>query len=300
MFSYVINHYAPADGGEHLAASTAFAASLALRSELVAEVLVVDGSPRPDTSLQSRLEGTKTTYLHLGAPLSFAEGYNAGLERASQEWVALSASDVYLNPSFLSEAKQLIESEPESIGCVVPRLSISALPAQQSSFFSKHAVRLPLMTLNLNVFNVEYVKSIGGIPDDFSGNYNDVLLSFRISRDRRQILMTKSRCVHYGSLTLSSGSTTTSLTKDRELWRLRYSDRFSPRALWQVDASALVHSRPRRVLLAAAQLLPARLARVVSGPLMMAPHRRHSSKKVLARSTSSAPPGSLATSADAN
>ncbi len=274
MFSVVINHFCAVPGAVHLAAASIFSAALSRRAELVREVMVVDGSPRPDAAPRARLEDMGCTYRHAGGRLSFAEGYNLGIAEASQEWVVLCASDVF--PSldcYDAIATFLARIDVASVGSIITRLSASDLPYQKSRFFSGNVCAVPVLTLNFNVFRREYLTAIGGVPEAFSGNYNDVELSIRIHQDRRRIYMLPIRCLHYGSLTLRSGGSDVSAQRDRATFAARYPELVDPGSMWDLRLTTLSPSALLTVLLQLARITPTHHARtrLTRGVLRLVP-----------------------------
>lgn len=264
-FFFVLNHFLPDEHDDHVRASTVFAAALALKSARVATVLVVDGSRVADDGLRSTLEEMGARYLHLGRSLSFSEGYNEGLARSDQPWTILSASDVYSSPEVFDSVADLIDLVPsERIGCVIPQLSFSDLPYQEIRGRIRQVVSVPLMTLNFNVFETAYLRGIGGVPSEFTGNYNDVLLADRIKRDKREIYMVPAACIHYGSLTLKTGKSTVSSSGDEAKFASDYPELHDPGALWHVRLDAFTDSRRLRWISRAARPLPKRWKRRVT------------------------------------
>jgi GT2 family glycosyltransferase len=264
MFSVVINHYSSGGYAPHLAAASIFSAALSIRDPLVKEVLLVDGSLIPDPTLQSYVQNMGCQYLHAGRRLSFAEGYNLGVSRASQEWVVLCASDVF--PSlgcYGAIADFLSKINLDTVGCIIPRLTSSDLPYQKSRFFSRHACTVPIMTLNFNVLSRPYLQSIGGVPVEYSGNYNDIELSIKIHDDGKRIYMLPIRCVHYGSLTLQSGGSNVSAERDRITFAARHPDLVDYGSLWDLRVASLMKPGLLPLLLYVSKISPTRHSRSI-------------------------------------
>jgi len=264
MFSVVINHYSGGGRVPHLAGAVIFSAALSVKDPLVKEVFVVDGSPVPDPALRDYLEQMGCQYLHAGRRLSFSEGYNFGASRASQEWVVLCASDVF--PSldcYAAVAGFLARIDPNSVGCVIPRLTSSDLPYQKSRFFARWACSVPVMTLNFNVFHRGYLQAVGGVPTEYSGNYNDIELSIRIHKDGRRIYMLPVRCVHYGSLTLQTGNSSVSIADDKVTFRARHPDLLDRGSMWDLRVASLMKPGLIPTLLYISRLSPTEHSRSV-------------------------------------
>lgn len=264
MFSIVINHYCGQMHAPQLAGASIFSAALSVRDPLVKEVLLVDGSAQPDARLQGYVQDMGCRYLHAGRRLSFAEGYNLGASAASEDWVVLCASDVF--PSldcYRRIAEFLARVDQESIGCVITRLSNSDLPYQKSRFFARRTCTVPVMTLNFNVFSRAYLKAIGGVPEDYSGNYNDIELSVRIQRDRKRLYMLPIRCIHYGSLTLQSGSSNLSAQQDLHTFAAHHPELMDYGSMWDLRITSLLRPGLLRTLLHASRLCPTSYSRTV-------------------------------------
>ncbi|MEO6080242.1 MAG: glycosyltransferase [Steroidobacteraceae bacterium] len=264
MFSVVINHYSGGGFAPHLAGASIFSASLSRRDPLVKEVLVVDGSQDPDPVLQAHVQQMGCQYLHAGRRLSFAEGYNFGASRASEEWVVLCASDVF--PSldcYAAISGFLARINTDTVGCIIPRLTSSDLPYQKSRLFARHACVVPIMTLNFNVMKRSYLESIGGVPVEYSGNYNDIGLSIRIHDDGKHIYMLPVRCVHYGSLTLQSGVSNVSADRDRASFAARHPHLVDPGSIWDLRVGALMKPGLIPLLLYFSRMSPTRHIRSI-------------------------------------
>ena len=124
MFFHIINHFTPPGAGPHLDASTVLSASLAIRSPLVASVLVVDGSAQANPALAAALCGISAEYCHAGRALAFAEGYNFGIARSDQPWTILSANDIYpAGDVFEAVWEASGKGADPSVGCVIPFLT---------------------------------------------------------------------------------------------------------------------------------------------------------------------------------
>lgn len=264
MFFYVINHFKPENSGPHLAASTLFAASLAVQAPQVATVIVVDGSKNPDPELSSRLTAINVGYVHEGRQMTFAEGYNAGLARSDQPWTILSASDVYPNLEMFAAFEKICKSADPSIGCVIPALNNTDLDFQRHRVASRLGpIDIPLMTLNLNAFPTAYLREIGGVSEIFSGNYNDVVLADRFRDDRRRIILADANCVHFGTLTLSSGNTGVSKERDKAKFIEIFPQYYLEGAPWDLNLGSFSRDWRLKLLFQALRFLPMRLRRRV-------------------------------------
>ena len=258
MFFHVIQHFRPPGAGSHLCASTLFSAALASQSDKVSTVLIVDGSKVSDPIFAERVRELGANYLHAGRELTFAEGYNLGLERSDQPWTILSASDIYPSTDLYETFAGICSKFPAtSIACIIPRLNRVDLNLQASGRDNTgRAIALPLMTLNLNAFPTDYLRSIGGIPDNFSGNYNDVLLARRFMEDGREILLAPVDCLHFGSLTLKAGPSNVSFQRDLERFSDQFPELHREGAFWHLNLAEFTRDRRLRILSTLARLLP--------------------------------------------
>jgi len=250
MFFHIINHFSPPGVGPHLEASTVFSASLAIRSPLVATVLVVDGSAHENPALAAALRGIGAEYCHAGRALAFAEGFNFGIAHSDQPWTILCANDIYpaieVFEQVWAAAKQGLDP---AIGCVIPFLSYADLEFQEAWELAPLApCTVPLMTLNFNAFPTDYLRSIGGVPTEFSGAYNDVMMAFRIKQDGRRILMAQACCLHMTRLTLDSGTTMVDFEADFEHFAKSHPDLYLQEGYWDLDLAKFVTSRLPRFL----------------------------------------------------
>ncbi len=257
MFSFIINHFDGSVPKPHLSASTLFAASLAKASPAVDEVIVVDGSAAANPCLQERCAELGARYLHAGRQLTFAEGYNAGAAVATASWLVFCASDVYVNNRTLDSIARATTTLPaERIGCLVPTLSYSALEMQRSTEASGRISIVPLTTINCNVFEAGFFREIGGIPEVYSGNYNDVEIAIRIVERGRHIYQVDDPAVHYGSLTLAAGGSNARQDRDRETFHRQRPAYFSSAYAWNVDYRPLLSHPLARAINRLINLIP--------------------------------------------
>lgn len=264
MITHVINHFRAAPAQTHLTASTWLSATLASRSDHVAQVIIADGSTQPDRDLQELVASDpKIEHVHSGHQLTFAEGYNLGLSSVKTEWVTLSASDVYPNDAFFSELVAEIAKADEKVGCFIPRLTQSDLQAQEPSrLFGRKTRRTPLMTLNLNAFRTRLIRDeLGGVPTIYSGNYNDVHLSQQLCRRGLETVLLTTVVVHYGSLTLSSGTSNVRAEKDFAAFSERNPSSVKVESLWHVRPSTFVSAPLARTILQVSEAAPRSIRR---------------------------------------
>jgi hypothetical protein len=250
MFSIVVNHYDGAGGSWHLTSSTMLSASVARLSQLVDEVIVVDGSRTANETLRLFCAGNACTYLHGDRELTFAQAYNLGAAVAKSEWVILCASDVYVNAATIEAIEKTIQLVgAKNIGCVIPTLSRCDLPYQTSNAGAAGRVSsVPLMTINLNAFPRQVFADIGGVPERFSGNYNDVEMVIRLREKGLRVYQVECPAVHYGSLALAGGKSNVRFEPDSAGFRALRPSYFSTGFVWDVNVVPLLDSGFARFL----------------------------------------------------
>ena len=241
-FSVVINYFSTGNN-PHLRASAQLSASLSIRDPLVREVIVVDGSEASNSIIDEDLTRIGVRYHHAGRRLTFAEGYNLGARLTSAPWLVLCASDVYPSLDFYGKAHDFIRRSEDAVGCIIPRLTTADLPIQESLRAAGSVCTVPLMTLNLNIFNRNVFFALGGVPEQYSGAYNDVEMSIKIKESGRAIYMIAARCCHFGRLTLLTASSDVSIRGDREKFYALYPRLASPGGFWDLDIAALCEEK---------------------------------------------------------
>ncbi|WP_380784372.1 glycosyltransferase family 2 protein [Sphingomonas sp. R86520] len=267
-FFVVINHYQGAKPPAYLVQSTLFSASLAIAATSVGAVVVVDGSAEPNGKLKTALAELGIGYYHAGRRLSFAEGYNSGLALSDRPWTIFCASDIYPSATVFSALDGFCADAGPEVGCVVPLLSAGDLNLQRVGGTFRKAIQVPLMTLNFNAFPTDYLNAIGGVPEEFKGNYNDVVLTRRMQLDKRSIWQIPARCVHFGSLTLNSGGSTVSFTGDAEKFRSTYPELYRAGGLWDLRVEAFSRSFVFRAIASVSRLVPRRFRWSVEDKLL--------------------------------
>ena len=267
-FEVVLNHFS-VDGASHLRLSTLFAASLSLRDALVSNVTVVDGSPSVDEELRASVERIGGRYHHEGRKLGFAEGYNIGAKLTSAKWLVLSASDIYPSLDLFQQALKAIETFGEEVGCIIPHLTKSDLPIQESRWYPQTTCSVPLMTLNLNVFRRDTFFELGGVPTEYSGAFNDVDLSIKILERGLKILMIPALCNHFGRLTWETSSSDYKYINDRETFSRKYPSFVDLGYFWDLDLYAVIGGWSGLMIKWALKLCPVKRRMGLSRRLLM-------------------------------
>jgi GT2 family glycosyltransferase len=201
----VVNYFCKDDSSPLVRASAQFSLTCFRSDPQVSAIFLVDGSATPDQEFCLWCEKLGVTYLHAGRTLSFAEGYNHGIAHCTASWVALSASDIYIPAGFFTGLFESIESlDPGRIGCLIPALTFSDVPSQER--LSPRVRRSFMMSLNLNIFPARHFGLIGGVPEQYSGAYNDMEMAIRLRKHHLLIYQIPLKALHYGKLTIGQGS----------------------------------------------------------------------------------------------
>jgi GT2 family glycosyltransferase len=219
----IINYFNPA-GSKKLLYQTLFAVACYNLND-PATIILVDGSGKQDPELSKLQGGNNFVYLFSEQPLSFAEGYNRGIEYAlrntDSEHVLLSANDIFVDPKTI---ERLLNSLTGEVGCAIPYLSNSDLYIQNDKFNWKP--RFPAgMTLNVNLFRKADLVAINKVPEDFSGYFNDVIMAHRLMTQLKKkiILVNAGTIVHLGRATTSLSSSA-HFQKDLDVFSKNYPD----------------------------------------------------------------------------
>lgn len=145
------------------------------------DVIVCDGSPAPDEALASQLQAQGFRYLHDGRQLSFGETYNLGVRATSACYIALMANDVLISATQVH--KLIGEVQRPGIGCAIPYLTKADYITQvhRRSHIPRRCYPAS-MTLNVNVFRRDVLEALGGVPEELSGCFNDMVMFYRLRR----------------------------------------------------------------------------------------------------------------------
>lgn len=205
MIDCVVNYFRKDALSPLVRASAQFSLTCFRADPQVEAIFLVDGSATPDQQFRLWCDELGITYLHAGRTLSFAEGFNLGIAQCSASWIALSASDIYIPLSFFSGLFESIGGlDPSTIGCLIPALTFSDVPSQER--LSARVRRSSMMSLNLNIFPAHHLALIGGVPEQYSGGYNDMEMAIRLRQHHLSIYQLPLKVLHYGKLTISQGS----------------------------------------------------------------------------------------------
>lgn len=196
-------------------------------------IVLVDGSPTADDFIESKCNELEIEYLSSGKRLSYAEGFNKGIEHLSNQFICLMANDILTTRDAFEMLHKWI-NRPD-VGCVFPYLSFSDYPGQMPFFVRKPVTCEPTcMTLNFNLFPRNILEEIGGVDENYSGAYNDVIMLTKIrNKGYKVILVGNTHVVHLGKTTISQGS---DYKKDEDF--LRFSNEYpqfrAKHGKWQI------------------------------------------------------------------
>lgn len=263
-FGVVVNYFSKPSHPASVKYSAKFALTLLKNCSEVSQIVLVDGSATNDHELQIFCESLDVRYLHSGKLMSFAEGYNYGVDYLTEEWIATMASDIYVTPTTFSGMKSFIESNRQlNIGCLIPYLSKSDLPTQQylTSFFSRDCLA-PGMTFNLNVFKKSIYQELGGMTKEYTGNFNDIEMWLKMNEQGLETyLVGQSYAVHYGQLTLNYGSNTNTQI-DREKFYKKHPELFEKNGIFSMKFAKILKSKRLKILYELNNFLPLKIRRM--------------------------------------
>lgn len=190
------------------------------------DIILSDGSGFKDERLIQLSEEMHFIYLWSERKLSFAEGYNQGIDyslsNSSAKYICLSANDIFVSSKSISEMLQMIVTD-DAIGCVIPYLSFSAFPRQNDCYLNQLRY-CNGMTLNVNLFRKQDLEKIGKVPEYLSGYFNDVVMFAELKKmSKKVVLCNAGKIIHLGNSTVNK-STTASFAKDKEIFIKRHPD----------------------------------------------------------------------------
>lgn len=246
MFGVVVCHYYRPGQPLSIKASVRLCLSLLKQCPEVSTIVLSDGSGERDLELEEYCISLDVTYMHYGSEVSFAQTYNLGASLLSEEWIALMASDVFVYNSTFKAFKDFIKGyRTLNIGCLIPFLTTSDVLAQAHTFeFLENTCRVPIMTINLNVIKKSVFDQIGGVPAQFSGAYNDIVMAIKLHNLGLEIFMVKgAQACHYGRMTINSG-TSYKYKVDKETFKKEFPAYVNPQTDWGVRMDSLVRRDP--------------------------------------------------------
>lgn len=197
------------------------------------DLLIYDNSPEPQYVPFFDREGV--TYIHDPKNPGLAVAYDEALRQASSyEWLLLLDQDTAITIKYLQQLQSL---EPVfELAAVVPQIfandrQISPLLAE--GYINRDAIPLDpgyyqrrLMAINSGTaLSVKYLREIGGFNHDFSLDFLDHWLFWRIFHDNKVVLVTDHQLKHdlsvldYSTLPLQRYS---SILKAESLYYTKY------------------------------------------------------------------------------
>jgi len=203
---FVLNYYWRPTYNEIVRSSAKLAMSMLRSCSIIDQNLLIDGSPRPDDEIHKECQKNNFEYVHLDRELKFAEALNEGWKRLDTDIVGLMASDIYPTSDTINLLAALV-AKP-GIGSVAPYLDYCDYPGQIASFVRNPITCEPTsMSLNLNLFKKSTLEAIGGIDEQYSGGYNDLILLMKIRKlGQKVVLVGNTRTTHLGRATVSQGT----------------------------------------------------------------------------------------------
>lgn len=220
----IINYYNP-DRRDDLYYQTLYCISC-YKQNGDSYIILSDGSGFKDERLIRLSEEMHFIYLWSERKLSFAEGYNQGIDysltNSSAKFICLSANDIFVSLDSISKLLRIIATD-DAIGCVIPYLSFSDYPPQNDCYLNRLRY-CDGMTLNVNLFRKQDLEKIGKVPEYLSGYFNDVVMFAELKKlSKKVVLCNASKIFHLGKSTVNK-STTSSFAKDKEIFIKRHPD----------------------------------------------------------------------------
>ncbi len=229
----VINYYWLPGFPKSVQVCAALALHMAVETRVADAIAVVDGSPDGDPYMASLCRELDVLYLRGEGELDFAAGYNLGWRTLHNTYVALMASDIFVSANALERLLGMV-SRPE-VGCVSPYLSSSDWPSQVAQYVHAPITCEPTaMTLNLCMLKRSVLEAVGGIDENFSGAYNDVILLMKIRHMGLRVLFAGDTFVtHLGKVTIANGSTYNK-KQDVKRFRAEYPHYWTDHGRWHL------------------------------------------------------------------
>ena len=253
MFDIVVNYYHRPGYPLIVQSSAKFALSCYRHDPNIGSVWLIDGSRKRDDEFCYWCQQNNIQYLHVGRSLTFAQAFNLGARQCQNDWISLSASDIYIPHGFFEQVQDFLSNlDLASIGCLVPTLSNCDIPSQEHC--GTRLRKVGLMSLNLNLFPASVFRAIGGVPENLSGGYNDVELCHQLSCRNLVICQMPIKVLHYGKLTISQGSNY-SFKADKTSFFQVHPELFSPRSLCNLKLDKFQRGW-RRLLFQATRNIP--------------------------------------------
>jgi GT2 family glycosyltransferase len=218
MIGVVVNYFNPTKN-QRLFAQTLFCVSSYLENNNCS-VLLSDGSGSIDDKMIVFAEQMGFKYLHSDHKLSFAEGYNQGIDFFSDveavSYIILSANDIIATNN-TAELLLNAHHKNQNTGCVIPYLSDSDYHLQNAKFAYRDRV-VPIMTLNCNLFSKSDLISIGKVPEHLSGYFNDIVMSAKLFEINKKIVLVKDLVITHLARRTTAIATSANYNKDKEIF----------------------------------------------------------------------------------
>ena len=243
------------DARRLLVATTSTALRLVRRSPRIGQILLVDGSERPDPDMRRACEEIGVDYRHYGMRLSYVAAYNRGWRELTEPYVALMANDILVHPPWTIDRLADWIARPD-VGCVFPYMASTRRggdETQRLGFFRRGRLTCEptTMTLNLNLFKREVLEAIGGLDENYLYGFAEPILLLKIRPlGYRAVLVGGTQVHHLDQLTKTLDETTLTypmLEADRERWVREHPSHASDRGLANIDPARWPFATNRRI-----------------------------------------------------
>lgn len=218
----IINYFNPKN--DNTLVIQTYLVALKYKNNTNVNIIISDGSGHKNNELYEICQREGFDYVFCEEMLSFPNGYNQGINYALQnfetEYILLSANDIFVDKNSVKILIDYLELDKD-ISCVIPYLSNSDL-TEQNDIFNKGNRYPNGMTLNVNLFRKEELVSIGLVPEDLSGYFNDMVMFDKLKKQGKKVLLVNAGSItHFGKSTTST-STTASFEKDKKTFEKNY------------------------------------------------------------------------------
>jgi GT2 family glycosyltransferase len=223
MILCILNHYNPSRNPFVEAVTCVSMEALVTRTVDDHRSVLIDGSGFRSEILEDLCSRLGAEYVCPEKVLTFAEGYNLGLNHAHADWYALCASDVIVPAGW--DTVMIQEAKRCCADSCAPYLSSADYRGQVLHLGVRCKTFEPVaLTFNLNLLSRALIESVGLLDGRFSGCFNDVDYLLRTREAGfRTIICNAGDVVHLGRVTVSASSTVR-YDKDAKAFLAKYPD----------------------------------------------------------------------------
>ena len=228
----VVNYYWLPSFKESTRWCTGLALATLKEEQDIGTILLVDGSPEPDSIAKDMCSKIGVEYVYVGHK-PIAEAYNIGWRTLSEPYVGFMANDVIPLQGTIKKLSEWVRLP--DVGCVFPYLTSSDNPMEVMSYSRKQKNCEPsAMTFNLNILKRSVLGKIGGIDEGYSGGYNDVILLMKVRELGFRVVLVGQTCAfHFGKMTVGQHSLYT-FENDKTKFREEYPRYYSKYGFWNI------------------------------------------------------------------